>query len=103
MADTINVRVVLSFSTHHEQRNLVVLRGTSARAAVHLAVEAGLPLHDTKLDPIDVPIGVFGEQVADDYQLADGDRVEIYRPLQQDPKELRRLRAKQDTDAKRNN
>lgn len=36
--------------------------------------------------------GVFGRRVALDAALADGDRVEILRPLQVDPKEARRLR-----------
>ena len=32
-------------------------------------------------------VGVFGKRVAPDAPLADGDRVEIYRPLLLDPKE----------------
>lgn len=36
---------------------------------------------------------VFGERVAPDAVLHDGDRVELLRPLQADPKEARRLRA----------
>lgn len=39
-------------------------------------------------------VGVFGEIVALDYRLKEGDRVEIYRPLSMDPMEARRLRAK---------
>lgn len=39
-------------------------------------------------------IGVFGKAVAADRPVRDGDRVEIYRPLQADPKEARRRRAK---------
>jgi uncharacterized protein len=38
-------------------------------------------------------VGVFGKRVALDHRLADGDRVEIYRPLAIDPKEARRRRA----------
>lgn len=38
-------------------------------------------------------VGVFARRVALDARLADGDRVEIYRPLRTDPKESRRLRA----------
>lgn len=97
---SIRIQVVLAFSTHCEQRTLDVSRGTSARAAVNLAIDAGLSLVEAQLDPTTVPIGVFGEQVDDDYVVQDGDRVEIYRPLQQDPKELRRHRAKQEAAAK---
>ena len=39
-------------------------------------------------------VGVFGKRVRPDTPLADGDRVEIYRPLALDPKERRRLRAR---------
>jgi len=38
--------------------------------------------------------GIFGRKVRRDAVLADGDRVEIYRPLLADPKESRRRRAK---------
>jgi len=35
-------------------------------------------------------IGVFSQKVAHDYLLEEGDRLEIYRPLTADPKEVRR-------------
>lgn len=38
-------------------------------------------------------IGIYGRAVAAGTVLRDGDRVEIYRPLRADPKELRRARA----------
>ena len=37
--------------------------------------------------------GVFGNKVDRSTRLRDGDRVEIYRPLEIDPKEARRKRA----------
>lgn len=40
-------------------------------------------------------LGVFGKLVKPDQPLRDGDRVEVYRPLIADPKEVRRQRAKQ--------
>lgn len=39
------------------------------------------------------PLGVFGRRVEPDRLLQEGDRVEIYRPLTADPKEVRRRRA----------
>jgi hypothetical protein len=39
-------------------------------------------------------VGIFGKRVALDHPLAEGDRVEIYRPLAMDPKEARRRRAR---------
>ena len=38
-------------------------------------------------------IGIFGEVVSPQTPLKAGDRVEVYRPLQVDPKEARRRRA----------
>lgn len=40
-------------------------------------------------------VGVFGRQVKLDSRLRAGDRVEIYRPLLADPKDIRRRRAEQ--------
>lgn len=39
-------------------------------------------------------IGIFGKVVHADARVADGDRIEIYRPLALDPKEARRRRAR---------
>ena len=39
-------------------------------------------------------VGIFGRRVPPATRLADGDRVEIYRPLALDPKEQRRRRAR---------
>jgi uncharacterized protein len=39
-------------------------------------------------------VGVYGQQVSGEQRLRDGDRLEIYRPLQEDPKSARRRRAK---------
>ena len=38
-------------------------------------------------------VGIYGQVVPPGTILSDGDRVEIYRPLRADPKELRRARA----------
>lgn len=38
-------------------------------------------------------LGIFGRRVGADAALAEGDRVEIYRPLALDPKDARRERA----------
>ncbi|MEE4277518.1 MAG: RnfH family protein [Halieaceae bacterium] len=38
-------------------------------------------------------LGIFGQVVSPSQVLNDGDRVEIYRPLRADPKEVRKARA----------
>lgn len=49
-----------------------------------------------KFDGIDLDnakLGIFGKVVAPSQVLQEGDRVEIYRPLIADPKEVRKARA----------
>jgi len=72
-----------------------------ARAEGARVVSVELPAGATLRDAIaasgfnieNQPVGIFGKRVALDHPLADGDRVEIYRPLAMDPKEARRRRA----------
>lgn len=42
---------------------------------------------------VSAPLGIYGASVQPGAVLRDRDRVEIYRPLRMDPKEIRRLRA----------
>ena len=58
-----------------------------------------------ELDIDSCPLGVFGKVVADaeTRSVQAGDRIEIYRPLLADPKEVRRLRAAKAAEARRLN
>lgn len=49
----------------------------------------------SRLELDQMAVGVFGEVVAHSQVLQAFDRVELYRPLHQDPKAARRLRAAQ--------
>ena len=44
-------------------------------------------------DPTCTGVAIYGERVDPDTALRDGDRVELLRPLQADPKDARRRRA----------
>ena len=44
-------------------------------------------------DIANLPTGIWGRPVDREQTLADGDRVEVYRELEIDPKESRRLKA----------
>ena len=66
--------------------------GTTVRDAVR---RSGIDQHFSQLDLENCDLGVFGKTVTADYELTDGDRIEIYRPLIADPKEIRRQRAAQ--------
>jgi uncharacterized protein len=66
--------------------------------AVALELPAGATVRDAlvaaSMNERGVALGIFGRRVAPETALADGDRVEIYRPLLVDAKEQRRRRAK---------
>jgi len=65
-------------------------------AIVKLDLPAGATVRDALAAAgIDAQrVGIFGKRVSSDARLADGDRVEVYRPLQIDPKQARRQRAR---------
>ncbi len=67
--------------------SLDVPAGTSASEAVSLS---GILDKFPDLDRKRLTLGVFGCVVDPDTPVAVGDRVEIYRPLLADPKEVRR-------------
>ncbi len=97
LAESVSVEVILAMPQLQYRLALAVPRGTNAREAVRLALEAGLlPVGaNIDIDPLTAPLGIFAEKVEDDHCCQAGDRVEIYRPLIQDPMELRRQRARQ--------
>ncbi len=69
---------------------LHVEEGTTARQAAELApVAEDFPNSDVAKSKL----GIFGKMVPDNQLLRQGDRVEIYRPLIADPKEIRKQRA----------
>jgi putative ubiquitin-RnfH superfamily antitoxin RatB of RatAB toxin-antitoxin module len=86
----INVSVVYATPKQQwifEQR---VARGTSAQELIELSgFNDSIPdLKAVKLT--DFNIGIFSQKTELDSLLEEGDRVEIYRPLTADPKEVRR-------------
>ena len=86
------IRIEVVYALHDEQAlvALEVPEGTTASEAVE---RSGLAARFPGIDPARAPIGIFGRVTAPATPLRDGDRVEIYRPLQVDPKEARRARA----------
>jgi putative ubiquitin-RnfH superfamily antitoxin RatB of RatAB toxin-antitoxin module len=63
-------------------------------ATVRQAIEgSGLLEHFPRLLAQSPPVGIFHRRCTLETLLRDGDQVQIYRPLQMDPKDARRLRA----------
>nr|WP_314565725.1 RnfH family protein [uncultured Pseudomonas sp.] len=98
------VEIEVVYAAVDRQVLLVVMvpAGTSVRSAVQTS---GIAVHFPELDLADCPLGIFGKLVADAQVRAvqAGDRIEIYRPLLADPKEVRRLRAAKAALAKQQN
>lgn len=66
--------------------------GSTVRNAL---LVSGIGEHFPELDLAHCAVGIFGKVLSDAETrvLVTGDRIEIYRPLLADPKEVRRLRA----------
>ena len=73
-----------------------------------ISVKEGIELSGvlTKFEGIDLSsnlVGIFGKLTTLDKTLRDHDRIEIYRPLSADPKEIRRKRAAEGKGMKKSN
>ncbi len=85
------IRIEVVYALRDEQA-LIALEledGATARQAVE---RSGLVTRFPDIDPARMRVGIFGRAMEADTVLRDGDRVEIYRPLEADPKEARRAR-----------
>ncbi|AZF07406.1 RnfH family protein [Pseudomonas sp. R5-89-07] len=76
--------------------------GTSLMAAVRMS---GIAEQFPQLVLAECPLGIFGKVVANAHVrvVQPGDRIEIYRPLLADPKEVRRQRAAKAAKARQQN
>lgn len=76
----------------------VVYASPGSQQVVKVHLKPGATVSDAVVasgfDTKDLKLGIFGRTVPPDTKVADGDRVEIYRPLLIDPKEARRRRAR---------
>ncbi|MFA5371761.1 MAG: RnfH family protein [Sideroxydans sp.] len=91
-AETITVELV--YALPHEQTLLTfdVPVGTRVADAVQLS---GILAKYPEIDPDKNKLGIFGKLTKPDAELREQDRIEIYRPLIADPKEVRRRRAEE--------
>ncbi|MDZ3827495.1 RnfH family protein [Pseudomonas monsensis] len=98
----IEIEVVYAAVDRQVLRTVSVADGSTIRAAV---LASGIGEAFPELNLADCPLGIFGKVVADPQVrlVQAGDRIEIYRPLLADPKEVRRLRAAKAAEAKARN
>ncbi len=90
MPDSIKVEVVFALAHKQEIFAATLPAGSSAREAIEAC---GVLAKYPEIDLARNKIGVFAKLVKPDTPLRDRDRVEIYRPLIADPKEVRKQRA----------
>ena len=84
----IAVEIVYALPDRQVLRRILLPDGSTVEDAILLSgLRAAFPDMDT------THVGIHGEPVPVTTILRDRDRVEIYRPLQLDPKEVRRKRA----------
>jgi putative ubiquitin-RnfH superfamily antitoxin RatB of RatAB toxin-antitoxin module len=92
MSDKINIEVV--YALPHEQ--VLLRKFVPAGTTVAQAIQAsGILDKYPEIDLANNKLGIFGKLTKADVVLRDKDRIEIYRPLIADPKEVRRKRAEQ--------
>ena len=97
--ELISIEVAFALPERQKILPLQVAQGTTALAAV---LQSGIQSHFPDLDVETADMGIFGNQLGTrgmaapaEYEVREGDRIELYRPLLIDPKEVRRQRAEE--------
>ena len=90
MSKSIPVEIAYALPSQQIILKLQVAEGTTAEQGV---IASGIMQKFPEIDLNQNKIGIFGKLVKSDTVLREKDRVEIYRPLIADPKEVRKQRA----------
>ena len=93
MEKRINIEVVYALPHNQKLLSLSVVEGTTVSEAIR---QSRISVYFEERKSIDdYTVGIFSKRIlnAEQFILEDGDRIEIYRPLLVDPKEIRRRRA----------
>ncbi|KEI70281.1 protein RnfH [Endozoicomonas elysicola] len=94
--DDPKIRVEVAYARANEQKiiSVQVKQGTTLLEAVQ---QSGIVDYFPEINLDEAKLGIFGKAVAKPAEQAikEGERVEIYRPLIADPKEVRKRRAEQ--------
>ena len=90
MAEKINIEVIYALANQQDIARVSLPEGSTAMQAIEAS---GLLAKYPEIDLKKNKIGVFAKLAKADTVLRDRDRIEIYRPLIADPKEVRKQRA----------
>ena len=98
MSEEISVEVVYALPQKQEILSLKLRSGAQVSEAIE---RSGILRDFPEIDLASAKVGIYGKQVKLDAVLRDKDRIEIYRPLIADPKEIRRKRAAEGKEVKK--
>lgn len=84
------IELVYALPDQQELIAMTVNKGTTVEQAIH---QSGILGEFPEIDLTKNKVGVFSRVVKLEQELRAGDRIEIYRPLLLDPKEIRQQRA----------
>lgn len=90
MSDKIKVEVVYAYPDKFFLKKIELDQVLSVQNVI---LQSGVLEKYTEIDLRENKVGVFSRTVKLTDMVEDGDRIEIYRPLIADPKEMRRKRA----------
>ena len=90
MAGEVQIEVIYALAQRQEIARLTLPEGSTAQQAIEAS---GFLQKFPEIDLSKNKLGVYAKLVKPDTILRDRDRVEIYRPLIADPKEVRKQRA----------
>jgi hypothetical protein len=88
------MQIEVVYALAHRQE-LIPLRLAEGSTVAQAIEASGLLQEHPEIDLARSKVGIYGKLVKLDAPLRDGDRVEIYRPLIADPKEVRKKRAEE--------
>ncbi|MCC3717080.1 RnfH family protein [Rouxiella badensis] len=86
----VSVEVVYALPERQYLKTVRIAEGSSVEQAI---IASGLLEQRREIDLKNNKVGIYSRPVKLSDVVNDGDRVEIYRPLIADPKELRRIHA----------
>lgn len=92
MANDEMLHIEVVYALPHEQQVFKVMARASTSVA-EIIQSSGVLEAYPEIDLTQNKVGVYSRQVKLDGTVMNGDRIEIYRPLIADPKEIRRRRA----------
>jgi hypothetical protein len=90
MSKSIPIEIAYALPMQQMILKLQVVEGTTAEQGV---IASGILQKFPEIDLTQNKLGIFGKLIKPDTVLREKDRVEIYRPLIADPKEVRKQRA----------